>query len=57
MKQNKAKTRRVKIAISKVYLDEVLTWYEFRDCVEIVGRKGGDTLTFRVYDNGTITER
>ncbi len=57
MKQQKKKTRRVKIAISKVYLDSVLEWYESRDFVEIVGRKGGDTLTFRVYDNGTITER
>lgn len=57
MKQQKTKTRRVKIAISKVYLDEVLQWYETRDFVELVGRKGGDTLTYRVYDNGTITER
>lgn len=52
------KTKRVKKAISAVYfLDEVLKWYEYRDFVEIIGRTGGDTLTFRVYDNGTITER
>lgn len=31
-------------------------WVE-RDFVEIVGQEGGDTRTFRYYDDGTVVER
>lgn len=37
--------------------DKVLDVYEARDFVEITGKIGGDTITYRVYDNGMVTER
>lgn len=38
-------------------LETVLDVYEDSQFVEVVGRAGGDTLTFRVYANGNIYER
>jgi hypothetical protein len=31
--------------------------YEAPNFVEVVGSIGGDTVTYRVYDDGTVTER
>ena len=38
-------------------LDYILEYYSAQDFVEIVGRIGGDTVTYRVYNNGDIYER
>jgi hypothetical protein len=38
-------------------LDYILEYYSAPDFVEIVGRIGGDTVTYRVYNNGDIYER
>ena len=38
-------------------LDYILEHYSTPDFVEIVGRIGGDTVTYRVYNNGDIYER
>lgn len=38
-------------------LDYVIDYHETPDFVEVVGNRGGDTVTYRVYDNGTVTER
>lgn len=53
----KQKSKKVKEALNKVYLEQVLDWYETSNFVELVGKVGGDTVTYRVYDNGTVTER
>jgi hypothetical protein len=37
--------------------DKVYEAIPQRGFVEVIGRKGGDALTFRVYDDGTVTER
>ena len=42
---------------TKKRFDKVLDVYKDIDFTEIVGRMGGDTITFRVYKSGTITER
>ncbi len=38
-------------------LDYILEHYSTPNFVEIVGRAGGDTVTYRVYNNGDIYER
>ena len=39
------------------HLDYALETDVERDFVEVVGKKGGDVLTFRVYLDGSIYER
>lgn len=38
-------------------IEHVLEVCECRGFVEITGKTGGDTVTFRVYDDGTVCER
>ena len=38
-------------------LDYILETIPTPDFVEIVGRMGGDTVTYRVYDDGSVYER
>lgn len=38
-------------------LDYILETISTPDFVEIVGRMGGDTITYRVYDDGSMYER
>lgn len=38
-------------------LEYILETIPAPDFVEIVGRMGGDTVTYRVYDDGTMYER
>ncbi len=38
-------------------LDYILETIPAPDFVEIVGRMGGDTITYRVYDDGSVYER
>lgn len=50
---------RIKKAQEKVLgnLDYILETYPTPDFVEIVGRVGGDTVTYRVYNDGSVYER
>lgn len=50
---------RVKKAENRVLeeLDYILETIPTPDFVEIVGRMGGDTVTYRVYDDGSMYER
>lgn len=52
-REKKAKQR---IQVEKG-LDKVIEVIPTKEFVEVVGTKGGDILTFRLYNNGTITER
>ena len=38
-------------------LDYILETIPTPDFVEVVGRVGGDTVTYRVYDDGSVYER
>ena len=38
-------------------LDYILETIPTSDFVEIVGRMGGDTVTYRVYDDGSMYEK
>ncbi|MBD5449759.1 MAG: hypothetical protein HDR28_06325 [Lachnospiraceae bacterium] len=50
---------RVRKAQDKVLesLDYILETIPTPDFVEIVGRVGGDTVTYRVYNDGSVYER
>lgn len=52
-------TERVSKAWDKVleHLDYILETIPTPDFVEIVGRVGGDTVTYRVYNDGSIYEK
>lgn len=52
-------TERVREAQDKVleYLDYILEAVPTQDFVEIVGRVGGDTVTYRVYNDGSVFEK
>ena len=52
-------TERVRKAEDKALesLDYILETIPTPDFVEIVGRVGGDTVTYRVYDDGSMYER
>lgn len=39
------------------YLDYILETISTPDFVEIVGRVGGDTVTYRVYNDGSVFEK
>lgn len=38
-------------------IDTIVTTYELPNGVEVVGRAGKDTLTYRIYDNGNVVEK
>ena len=38
-------------------IDTIISTYELPNGIEVVGRAGGDTLTYRIYENGQVTER
>ena len=38
-------------------MDYILDVFHAPDFVEFVGRMGGDTVTYRVYDDGSVYER
>ena len=52
---------RIKWAIrqleEKTHTDTILDFYDSGDFVEFVVRQGGDTNTFRVYNDGRVFER
>lgn len=49
-------TERLQKAKDLLSLDVVLDSYITNEFVEITGKTGGDTLTFRVYNSGLICE-
>lgn len=52
-------TERIRKAQDKALesLEHILETIPAPDFVEIVGRVGGDTVTYRVYDDGSVYER
>ncbi len=52
-------TERVEKAQNKVleHLDYILETVSASDFVEIVGRIGGDVVTYRVYNDGFVCEK
>ena len=38
-------------------IDTIITTYDLPNGIEVIGRAGGDTLTYRLYDNGMVVEK
>ena len=54
-RQRKRIEKAQRIALER--LDYILDTIPTPDFVEIVGRMGGDTVTYRIYDDGSVYER
>lgn len=56
---NKGQKERIEQAEDRALerLDFILETIPAPDFVEVVGRMGGDTITYRVYDDGDMYER
>lgn len=46
-----------KIVYERTPIDTILDIYTDSEFSEVVGRAGGDTLTYRIYPDGRIYER
>ena len=49
------KEKATKIAMET--MDRILSTDETRDAVMITGTIGGDVITYKIYDNGMVTEK
>ena len=47
--------RALDIALER--LDYVMDHYTAPDFVEVTGKMGGDVITYRIYDDGSVYER
>ena len=45
------------MVFNKTPIDRIIEIIKMRDCVEVIGTAGGDTLTYRFYKDGTTVER
>ena len=56
MKRNETRVKKaMDIALER--LDYIIDYEVTTDFVEIIGKKGGDVITYRIYDDGAIYER
>lgn len=46
-----------KLVYEKTPIDKIIDYYKTMSFVEVTGRAGGDVLTFRIYNDGTVTAR
>ena len=46
-----------KIVYDKTPIDTIIDYYKTGQFIEVTGRAGGDVLTYRIYNDGTVTER
>lgn len=46
-----------KLVYEKTPIDKIISYYKTMQFVEVTGRAGGDVLTFRIYNDGTVTVR
>ena len=56
LKRNETRVKKaMDIALER--LDYIIDYEVTTDFVEIVGKIGGDVITYRIYDDGSIFER
>lgn len=56
MRKDKTRVKKA-IDIALERLDYIIDYEVTPDFVEIVGKMGGDVITYRIYDDGSIFER
>ena len=56
LKRNEARVKKaMELALER--LDYIVDYYTTSDSVEVIGKIGGDVITYRIYDAGTVYER
>jgi hypothetical protein len=45
------------IIFTNTPIDKVISTSEGPGFIEVIGCAGGDTMTYRIYENGQVTER
>ena len=56
MEKNKTRVKKA-MELALEQLDYIMDSYVAPDFVEVTGRMGGDVITYRIYDDGSIYER
>jgi len=56
MKKDKSRVDKA-LELALEHLEYVIDHRTAPDFVEVTGRMGGDTITYRIYDDGSIYER
>ena len=56
LKRNETRVKKA-MDIALEQLDYIIDYEVTTDFVEIVGKMGGDVVTYRIYDDGTVCER
>ena len=56
MRKDKTRVKKA-IDIALEQLDYIIDYEVTTDFVEIIGKKGGDAITYRIYDDGTVYGR
>ena len=56
MSRNETRVRKA-MDIALKQLDYIIDYYDTPDFVEVTGRVGGDVVTYRIYDDGSVYER
>ena len=56
MRKDKTRVKKA-IDIALEQLDYIIDYEVTTDFVEIIGKKGGDAITYRIYDDGAVYER
>lgn len=46
-----------KMVYSQTPIDTIVTTYDLPNGIEVRGYAGGDSVTYRFYDNGTVVEK
>ena len=54
---NMTKKTLKEIIFTNTPIDKVISTCEGPGFIEVVGCAGGDTMTYRIYENGQVTER
>ena len=56
MRENETRVKRaLELALER--LDYIMDYYTAPDFMEVTGRMGGDVVTYRIYNDGSMYER
>ena len=56
LKRNEARVKKA-MELALEHLDYIMNYYTASEFVEVIGKIGGDVITYRIYDDGTVYER
>lgn len=56
LKRNEIRVKKA-MDIALEQLEYIIDYEVTTDFVEIIGKMGGDVITYRIYDDGTVYER